>query len=197
MPKPTRPESRPPIKEIKHKSFDLDKNACSELAASLGVDQLPKDCKQCVEHVLSSHLTSACVLKKQTKTRKTTPANVKVLLTDLRHALLPFLHESSGLDADTYRLLHTLAKEMRSKVERRMAELDAHQKLQGYKPELLRMSAPLLRKIFYVYAADKHKTKIMLRRFVAAAFAAAELEHPNPADNPARLDEFIESDSVV
>ena len=195
MSKPNRPDSLPPIEAVSREPFALDEKACQDLASYLGLDQLPKDCKQCVEEVLSSHLTSERELKKQK--RRTTPKNVQVVLTDLRHALRPFLNESSGLDADTYRLLHTLAKEMRAKVEQRMAELDAHQKLQGVEPELLRMTAPRLRGIFYCFAAENHKAKVTLRRFVSQALTAAEIEHPKPDDNPARLDEFIESDSVI
>jgi hypothetical protein len=192
MPRARIPSASPPLGEVKRVQVRLSDGNARAITKLLGSSVSRADVVHMVEEILGSHRTAVAISRG--KIAATTPANVGVVLKNLRAAIHPFLDTSRGVDRDSYDLLHSTCAVLDELISRRMAELKRHRKIQSDVAELLDMTCPYLRLVWEKYSKDP-VNRAARRRFVSAALSSIDVRHPDPDKHGADLDAHI--DAVV
>lgn len=185
------PRPKPPSPELSDR-FPLPPRTARSLAALIGREELPAQCATELEELLACHLRAARA--ELERDRKTAAGEVEAAILKVTAAIRQLTALDAGIDADTYRMLKPRADAFMAAARARLAELRGLPRTYPHQ-ESLRVTCPLLRRIFEKHAHEGFNTRGNVRRFAYLALAAADIvASPVEESHLERLDEYLDAE---
>ena len=172
--------------------FPLPPRTARSLAALIGREELPAQCATELEELLACHLRGAHA--ELERDGKRAAGEVEAAILKATAALRQLTRLDAGIDADSYRMLKPRADAFMAAAQARLAELRGLPRTYPHQ-EPLRVTCPLLRRIFEKHAHEGFNTRGNLRRFAFLALAAAGIVASSVEEaHLERLDEYLEAE---
>jgi hypothetical protein len=185
----TRPNA---LSQVVADRFPLSAEARRKLAALIGCEELPPSCADELAALLGCHRRAAAAERR--RERKAPGGKVTAAIVQATTAVQQLTAVDTGLDAETRRVLKRAAEAFVAAAEARLATLRSASRLYPHQ-ELLRLTCPLLRKIFEEHVQQGFDTRGNLRRFAWLALnAAAVVRLSLDESHLDALDEFLDGD---
>lgn len=169
--------------------FPLPPRTARSLAALIGREELPAQCATELEELLACHLRAARAERE--RDGKTTAGEVEAAILKATAAVRQLTGLDARVDADTYRILKPRADAFMAAAQARLAELRGLPRIYPHQ-ESLRVTCPLLLRIFEKHAHEGFNTRGNLRRFAFLALRAADVVTSSVDEAQLeRLDEYL------
>ena len=179
-------------KPVPLERFPLPAKTARTLAALIGCEQLPTQCATELEELLACHLRVAHAERKRES--KTTVGRVEAAIIKATSAVRHLTRLDAGIDAETYRTLKPRADAFLAAAEAHLAGLRGGPRSYPHQ-EPLRLTCPLLRRIFERHAYEGFSTRGNLRRFAFVALSAADIASwALDEAHLERLDEYLDAE---
>ncbi len=185
------PRPKPPPAVLSDR-FPLPARTARSLAVLIGREELPARCATELEELLAVHLRAAHAERQ--RDGRNTAGNAEAAIVRATSAVRQLARVDAGIDADTYRILKPRADAFLAAARARLAELRGLPRIYPSQ-EPLRVTGPLLRRIFERHAHEGFNTRGNLRRFAFMALRAADIVTSSvDAAQLDRLDEYLDGE---
>ena len=186
-----RSKHKPPT-PVHSDRFPLPAKTVRSLAPLIGREELPAQCATELEELLACHLRLA--QDEQEREGKAPAGDVEAAILKATAAVRHLTRLDAGLDADSYRTLKPRADAFIAAAQARLADLRGLPRIYPHQ-EPLRVTCPLLRRIFEKHAYEGFNTRGNLRRFAFLTLRAADVVTSSVEEaRLERLDEYLDAE---
>jgi hypothetical protein len=189
-----RPKSPPRVKAIAQVArIAISSDQQRRIARALGRDNLPDDCVAKLTDVLEAHVKVSIGQRRSGTTPRNVMAAVRTtrrIVERARESVAALIALDSGVDFETADQLESAAKAFVDAADSCLARLHHLPRIRPH-TEALRATAPILARLFRMYANPDFRGAGHMRRFAYEALLTTGLPFGIDGSHLDRLDEFL------